>query len=176
MERSSYKSYVSGAVILFLVLCAGTMLLAGCGGGGGGGGGGATPGVRAWVETEPVTPGGTCSASLMISDPSGVAGLDLDLAFDPNLLSLSEVNMSALTTDFTMSYNAQIDGSLALSMARASGLTGGAGSEALLEMEFAVDQSAQAGGSLPISVNLAVYDEAPSRMSVQLEDGEIALQ
>jgi len=176
MERSSYyTSHVSTALILFLALCAGTMLLVGCGGGGSGGGGG-TPGVRAWVETEPVTPGGTGSASLMISDPSGVAGLDLDLAFDPNLLSLSEVSMTMLTSDFTMAYNAQTDGSLTVSMARASGLTGGTGAQALLEMEFAVDQSAQPGTSIPLLVALGVYNEVPSPLSVQVEDGEITFQ
>jgi hypothetical protein len=112
----------------------------------------------------------------MVSDPTAVAGLDLDLTFDPNLLSVSSVTKAAVTDNFTMLYNDQPAGSLAVSMARATGLTGGTGTQALLGMEFVVEQSAQPGASIPLSVALAVYNQVPSPLSVQVEESEITVE
>ena len=112
----------------------------------------------------------------MVSDPTAVAGLDLDLRFDPNLLSVSSVSTTALTNNFVMLYNDLPAGSLAVSMAHATGLTGGTGTQALLEVEFVVDQSAQPGTSVPLLVALAVYDQVPSPLAVQVEEGEITVQ
>jgi len=189
MGRSNWTSCVNVALISLLALCACTALLAGCGGGGGSAGGGGGDGgeedggnggpaaLRAWVETEETYAGGPICAFLMVSDPAGIAGVDLDLQFNANLLSVSAVRTTTLTRTATMAYNIQpAFGSLAVSMARATGLTGGAGSRALLEMDFVVDPSAPSGTSLPLSVALDVYDERPSFMSLEVEDGEIAVQ
>jgi hypothetical protein len=161
-------------VLAALILPAAVTLLIGCGGGGGDGSTPAAP--RAWVIGDAAPPGGTAQAWLMVSDPTAVAGLDLDLTFDPNLLSVSSVTKAAVTDNFTMLYNDQPAGSLAVSMARATGLTGGTGTQALLGMEFVVEQSAQPGASIPLSVALAVYNQVPSPLSVQVEESEITVE
>lgn len=163
-------------VLATFILPAAATLILGCGGGGGGGGSSAPAGPRAWVEGDPVSPGGATQVWLMVSDPTAVAGLDLDLTFDPNLLSVSSVSTTALTNNFAMLHNDQPAGALAVSMARATGLTSGTGTQALLEVEFVVDQSAQPGASIPLSVALAVYNQVPSPLSVQVEDGAIPVQ
>jgi len=157
-----------------LVLFATTNLTLGCGGGGGGGG--APAGPRAWLETQPASPGTPTQAYLMISDAAGVAGLDFDLRFDPNSLSVSSANKTAVTSNFTMAYNDQPAGSLAVSMARAIGLASGTGSQALLDIKFVVDQAAQHGASIPLTVSLDIYNVTPSRISVQVEDSKITVQ
>ena len=80
------------------------------------------------------------------------------------------------TNDFVMLYNDQPAGSLAVSMARAAGLTGGAGSQALLELELEVDPSAQPGTSIPLSAALNVYDDQPSPIPVHVEPRGILVQ
>jgi hypothetical protein len=112
----------------------------------------------------------------MISDAAGVAGLDFDLQFNTNSLSVSSVTKTTVTSNFTMAYNNQPAGSLAVSMARATGLAGGTGNQALLDIEFVVDQAAQHGTSIPLAVSLDVYNVTPSRISVQVEDNEITVQ
>ena len=157
-----------------LVLFATTNITLGCGGGGGGGG--APAGPRAWLETQPASPGARTQAYLMISDAADVAGLDFDLRFDPNSLSISSVTKTTVTSNFTMAYNDQPAGSLAVSMARATGLASGTGSQTLLAVEFVVDQDAQHGAPIPLVVSLDVYNVTPSRISVQAEDSEIMVQ
>ena len=174
MKLEIRRPYVR-TVGIALILSAAATLMLGCGSGGGGGGNSAPAGPRGWVEGDPVSPGGTAQAWLMVSDPTAIAGLDLDLTFDPNLLAVSSVRKTAVTDNFVMLYNDQPAGSLAVSMARATGLTGGTGAQALLEVELVVDQSAQPGASIPLSVALDVYDEVPSPISVQVGDGAITV-
>lgn len=159
--------------ILLLCLAAAATATTGCSGGGGGD---APAGLPAWIEMDPASPGGTVRAQLMISDPTAIAGLDLDLTFDANLVLATSVTKTAVTNDFVMLYNDQPAGSLAVSMARAAGLTGGAGSQALLELELEVDPSAQPGTSIPLSAALNIYDDQPSTIPVHVEARAISVQ
>ena len=157
-----------------LLLClAAANATTGCGGGGVGD---APAGLPAWIEMAPTPPGGTVLARLMISDPTAIAGLDLDLTFDANLVLATSVTKTAVTNDFVMLYNDQPAGSLAVSMARAAGLTGGAGSQALLELELEVDPAAQPGTSIPLSAALNIYDDQPSTIPVHVEARAISVQ
>lgn len=156
-----------------LLLClAAANATTGCGGGGGD----APAGLPAWIEMDPTSPGGTVQAQLVISDPTAIAGLDLDLMFDANLVLATSVSKTAATNDFVMHYNDQPAGMLAVSMARATGLTGGAGSQALLELRFEVDPLVQPGTSIPVSAALNVYDDLPSTIPVHVAVTEIIVQ
>jgi hypothetical protein len=145
-----------------------------------GGGGGEVGGVSIWVESEAVAPGGTARAWLVISDASGVAGLDLDLAFDSGSLSVLEddpVGTTPLTQDFAVACNNQTPGSLTVFMANATGVAGGESDE-LIEMTFVVDPGIPSGTRIPLSFDsLRVYDDAPSQIMLsQVSDGEIRVE
>jgi len=147
----------------------------GCGGGGGGGGNGSSA-SRAWLEAGAAQPGTTAQTYLRVSDATGIAGLDLELTFDPSLLSVSSVSTTALTNDFVMSYNEQPAGVLKASMARATGLSAVSANQRLLDVELDVSQIAQPASSIPISVALTAYDAQPSLMSLPVQDAEIMVR
>lgn len=161
---------------LALCLLFGATVMPGCSGGGGG----EVGGVSVWIESEVVAPGETTRAWLVISDPSGVAGLDLALAFDSGSLSVSEdapVAKTTLTQGFAVACNDQTAGSLTVFMANATGVAGG-GSNELIEIAFVVDPSVPSGTRIPLSVDsLRVYDAAPSGITLsQVSDGEIRVE
>lgn len=157
------------------ILLAGASGILGCGGGGDGDGDGPV-GLTAWIESGPAVAGGTTQASVMISDPTAVAGLDVDLTFDANSVGVLSVSKSALTNSFVMLYNDHPAGSLAVSMADATGLPGGTGE--LLEIVFEVDPGVASGTHIPVMVDsLRVYDDAPSEITLsQVSDGVIEVQ
>jgi hypothetical protein len=166
--------------IALALLLATTTVMPGCSGGGSGGSGSGA--LSVWIESEPdlASAGDTTQASLVISDPSGVAGLDLNLTFDASLLSVSSenpVSRTALTGDFAIACNDQTAGSLSVFMAHATGLTG-RGSEELLKITFVVDPGVPSGTRIPVSVaSLRVYDNVPTEIRLdRVSGGEISVQ
>ena len=175
--RSKSLRFCEGVGLALCLLFAATVM-PGCSGGGGG----EAAGVRVWIEsdTAPVAPGDTARAWLVISDPSGVAGLDLALAFDSDSLSVSEdnpVGKTPLTQDFAVACNDQTAGSLTVFMANAAGVAGGESDE-LIEIAFVVDPGVPSGTRIPLSVDsLRVYDDAPSEITLsQVSDGGIRVE
>ncbi len=152
--------------------------LTGCGGGGGGGGGGEPPAKAklAWIEATPSDPraGETMEAKLYIApDVQGVAGLDLALSFNDQVLAVEEVTQ----TDAFRAGNSQVKqstsaGQVAISMARAEGLGVAKDPPALVSVRFRVNANAQAGTAVDLKVAaLDLYDYAPKK--IPLEPGQI---
>jgi hypothetical protein len=169
--------------IALALLLAGSTIVLGCGSGGGSGDGDAggrdgSTGRRAWIESDPVSPGGTTQARLMISNSTGVAGLDLDLTFNGSSISVLDVDSSPLTGAFVIAYNSSAPESLAVSMSHRAGLASGTGTGELLRMTFAADSSVPSGTRLPLSVaSLRVYDGSPAQMRLtRVDGGEIHVQ
>ena len=170
MRLDTTRLHVTIGFMISLSLAAMSGIL-GCGGGGGGSGG-----VRAWIESDPASAGESTEARLMISNPAGVAGLDFDLAFDASSVSVSSVTKTTVTRNFSIVYNDQRAGSLAVSMANATGLTAGTGE--LLQITFRVDSGVPPGSYVPLSVDsLRVYNSIPADIALrEVSDGEIYVQ
>ncbi len=167
------------------LLLAGSTIVLGCGSGGGGGDGDVSAGAsegstgrRAWIESDPVSPGGTAQVRLMISKSTGVAGLDLDLEFNGSSISVLDVDCSAVTREFVLAYNSSDTESLAVSMSCGTGLAGGTGSEELLRITFAADSSVPSGTRIPLSVtSLSAYNAVPAQILLgRVDGGEIHVQ
>ena len=174
MKSSLCAPFVRAGFVLLIVATA--TLTPGCGGGGGGGG----DGLSASFEIDPVAPGGSTSAYLMVSKAEGIAGLDLDLAYDSSQVSVSYVSTTGLQTyDFTHAYGinaSKAENTLSVCLARAEGLTGNV-EEALLEIGLEASGSASPGSTIPLYVDLLeIYDETPISMSLKsVLDGQLQI-
>ena len=169
-------------IALALLLAANT-IVPGCGSGGGSGGGDASggdssTGRRAWIESDPVSPGGTTQVRLMISNAARVAGLDLGLTFSGSAVSVLDVDSSPLTGEFVIAYNSSAPEALAVSMSHRTGLASGTGTGELLRITFAADASVPSGTRIPLSVaSLSAYNAVPAQIRLtRVDGGEIYVQ
>jgi hypothetical protein len=89
---------------------------------------------------------------------------------------MSSVTKTTVTRNFSIVYNDQRAGSLAVSMANATGLT--AGTRELLQITFRVDSGVPPGSYVPLSVDsLRVYNRVPADIALsEISDGEISVQ
>lgn len=83
-------------------------------------------------------PGVTSQIEIRLSDVEGLAGCDLEIAFDPEVISILDVNTTPVTRDFFLSFGGNTSGNLRVAMASAEGLTaGGPGAIATVTVEMA---------------------------------------
>lgn len=85
---------------------------------------------------------------ISVSDATGIAGGDLTLTYDPNILTAGEVKGTSLAAGLLVVSNASTPGEVRISLAGATGLSGGSGS--LLEVTFDVHDDAEAGRASPL--------------------------
>jgi hypothetical protein len=82
-------------------------------------------------------PGNQAQIQIRLSDVNGIAGCDLEIAFDPDLISILDLDTTPLTQDFFLSHWTSTPGQLRISMASSEGLPAtGPGAIALITVEL----------------------------------------
>lgn len=106
-----------------------------------------------------------------IDDATGVAGADIVLTFDSDLLTPTGARATALSTGFNVTPNTTVPGQITIAMAKA---TSTSGSGALVEVLGKVNDSAAGGENSPLTLsNVALYNEAAEEIDSVTEDGTL---
>ncbi|MBI5115224.1 hypothetical protein HZA56_02010, partial [Candidatus Poribacteria bacterium] len=112
-------------------------------------------------------PGAKCVVVLILIDNAGgVAGADLCLTFDPDIVTVSDdgscqppIRTTSLTAGFSVQYNTSTPGVVCISLARANAIQSGSG--AFVEALFDVNEGVAQGGQSDIDFqNVLLYDES----------------
>jgi YVTN family beta-propeller protein len=98
-------------------------------------------------------PGSTVNVALSASNVSGMAGADLALSYDANILDVVGVTRGALTNGFSLATNTKTPGLVRFSLSTATGISSGTGT--LATIQFRVKSSAAKGASSPLTLTQA---------------------
>ncbi|MGA1864483.1 MAG: cohesin domain-containing protein [bacterium] len=111
-----------------------------------------------------------------IDNAADIAGIDLEIAFDPDILKLVNVEKADLTGTFLLMHGDSGDGTLWVSLAYHTGITSGTGS--LVYLIFEVLPSAVAYDSTEVSIRkVLLYNEAAEPIEGVIDqNGQIAIQ
>ncbi len=94
--------------------------------------------------------GSQVSLSVTLDNTLDAAGLELDVAFNGSLLTAGQATLGGAAGAFRVRSHAE-SGRLRLAMARATGLTGGAG--VMLTLPFTINAGASGGTDIPVTVS-----------------------
>ncbi len=106
---------------------------------------------------------------IRINDVSGIAGAEFKLTYDPAVLEASNVSTTDLTSGFTLT-DSVASGTVAISMARATGLAAGGGD--FVNITFHVAAEAQPGATAQLTLTqAALYDADTNPIPSTPENG-----
>ncbi len=122
-------------------------------------------GVDVSVSDTTAYPGEQTFVSISVSDATGIAGGDLTLTYNPDILTAQEVKGTVLATGLLVVSNTSTPGEVRISLAGAAGLSGGSGS--LIEVIFEVREDAVAGRTSLLSLTeVTLRDETGNPQSL----------
>lgn len=114
-------------------------------------------------------PGETLAIPIRVTDASSIAGAELKITFDPNLLTALDAQTTMLTSGFTVDDTIS-SGKIIVVMARATGMTSGSGD--LVNLVFRVNPNAALGDSTTLAFShAALYDENTQAIPVTTVNG-----
>jgi hypothetical protein len=123
------------------------------------------------VET---IPSSQAKVPLSITDASGIASGDIRLKYDSNILSISGIKTTPLTSGMTLITNTSVSGQIKIAMAGASAIPSGSGS--LIDISFTVNPNASIGTETVIQlVDTELYDESGKVIPMNFENGIIKI-
>ena len=116
------------------------------------------------------TPGQTgVVAPINVDNATGIAGVDVTLDFDPLILTATDVQLTTLTSGFSLVSNLTTPGRVVISMARSTGITSGSG--ALANVIFTVSSSITQESTALTFQSASLFDENASPISVSTQNG-----
>jgi len=113
------------------------------------------------------------STSIQVDDLTGVAGGDIVLKYDPNILSIAsddDVEATDLLNGFLVVVNTDIAGTINISMAASKGAKSGEG--AIFQIKF---KGVAAGESALAFESVSVFDEDTNDIIINKTDGKITV-
>ena len=120
-------------------------------------------------------PGDTITVPINITDATGVAGADIVVTYDKNVLIFKECKTTTLSSGMNLVVNTETAGEIILSMAGTKGIAEGSGT--IVEIVFEVSAAAKSGSKSPlIFTDVALYDELGNDIPVQTEDGTLTIE
>jgi len=137
--------------------------------------GGQQPGGREFVIPEvTAAPGESVTVPINITDASTVAGADIEVNYDANILTVSEVRSTALTSGMNVITNTNTPGTIILRIAVGNGLSSGSG--AFVDMIFTVSASAVSGTETPVTFASAeAFDEVGQNIAIGTQNGKVKI-
>ncbi len=112
---------------------------------------------------------------ILFSDSSNskIAGADLLISYNPDILDVISVNSTTLTSGFLITDSIS-SGNIAISLARATGIAETYG--IFLEIDFQIKSDAIGGSNSPLTFNKAyLYDESANVISTEVSNGSISV-
>jgi len=114
-------------------------------------------------------PGKTIIIPIRVSNATGIAGIEITLTYNSNILTALSAQTTTLTSNFSLA-DTIYEGKIAFTMANATGISGGSGS--LVDVTFQVSASATAGDTCSLMLqSVSLYDENTNSISVTTENG-----
>lgn len=133
---------------------------------------GRTISVSSGIEGKP---GEQVIIPIEVDDASGIAGLDLELGFNPAVVKPVEAKLTSLTEGFLLMMRDTAEGRLMVSLAKAEGITGGNG--ALVNLVFEVLPNARESDSSRLLIqSVRLYDENAEPIKVITSNGQLSVQ
>ncbi|MGA1841159.1 MAG: right-handed parallel beta-helix repeat-containing protein [bacterium] len=122
------------------------------------------------------TPCSQVNIPVETDDAEGIAGMDIELIFDPGVLSPVKVERTALTDGFLLIFKDSGDGRLTVSLANDSGIIEGSG--ALINVLFEVASAAKNSDSTGITISyINLYDEGANPLEETVSrDGQVLIK
>jgi hypothetical protein len=133
-----------------------------------------TVGIPAEIVADPCK---QVTVPIEIDEAAGIAGMDLDLRFDPEILIPVDVERTSLTGDFLLIFRDSGDGLLRVSLAYHTGIISGSGTFINLIFDIFSD-TILSSGSTEISIEKArLYNENADLMeSIVHENEQVLIQ
>jgi fibronectin type 3 domain-containing protein len=121
--------------------------------------------------------GSTVTVPLIIDNLTGVAGADILLTYDPDILTAIGVSTTSLSSGFNLQYSIST-GAIALSILSTAELSGGSG--AFVNINFQINQGAQEGASTSLTLaQVNLYGQYGQNLSwdhtINLTNGEFTV-
>jgi hypothetical protein len=120
-------------------------------------------------------PGDQVSIPVETNDASDLAGMDLELSFDPAILTPVQVERTDLTDDFLLMFKDFGNGRLVVSLVNDTAIIEGSG--ALIKVIFDVSPNAQGSDSNGVNIrNVQFYDENAEPVEVMAsQEGQVLI-
>ena len=121
-------------------------------------------------------PGDTITVPITITDATGVAGADIVVTYDKNVLTVEgdEIKTTTLSSGMNLISNTDTPGEIVLSMASTKGITSGSGT--LIDIVFTVSPDAEVDTETPLTCQEAeVYDELGQTILIGTQNGKITI-
>ena len=134
------------------------------------------------VSIEPVSQevhqGELFTMGIAVDDAAGIARAEINLTFDPNLLSISEsdVKMTELTEEFDLIVNTEAAGKVAISMAKsAAALAGGSGKLVNVTLKVKDEVQEEIESALVLS-SILLFDSTDNPILIaRIENGTVKI-
>jgi len=135
----------------------------------------ATNGRKLIIPELTAKSGDTITVPINVTDATGVAGADIMVAYDKNVLTIKEGKTTTLSSGMNLIVNTETAGKITLAMAGTKGITEGSG--AIVEIVFEVSTVAKGGSKIPLTfIDALLYDELGNHIPVQAEDGILMIE
>jgi hypothetical protein len=109
-----------------------------------------------------------------ITDATGVAGADINVLYNANILKVVEIKQTALSNSINLTQNTNTPGRIILRLAQTSAIAGGSGS--LIDMVFNIDASVAIGTETPVRFESAeVFDVNAKTIVFGTQDGKVKI-
>jgi len=126
------------------------------------------------ITSKMTPPGTSVTVEISIDDATGMAGGDILVNYDANILTINDVRATDLISGINLIVNDTIPGKIMMSMAGAQGIPTGSG--ALIEIDLAVDLSVEIGTETTLDFGeAAIYNELGIVIPTNLENGTIEI-
>lgn len=117
--------------------------------------------------------GGAFTVPIEVDDATSISGADITLRFDPEVLTATGAQPTSLTSDFFLIDN-PMDGQIIVTLAGATGITGGSGS--IVNINFDIDATAAEGNTSPLALSsVSLFDESATIIGLTATDGTFAV-
>lgn len=132
------------------------------------------PRITASIPDTSALPGDSVTVPINVDDASGIAGANLDIEYDAEVLTIGEITMTDLSEGLMLTVNTTEPGLARIALAGVTGITEGSG--ALVNMGFEVAESAVLGTVVPLRfLELDLRDETGQEIGSQSVDGSLTV-
>ena len=126
------------------------------------------------ITSPDASPGTYVTVELSINEATGVAGADILVEYDTDVITVSEVKGTDLISNMTLIANKDVPGEIKLEMAGTQGISSGRG--ALVKIELLISSDAQVGTQTTLKFgDTRIYNESVTVIPVDLANGVVRI-
>jgi hypothetical protein len=109
-----------------------------------------------------------------ITDAAGVAGVDVNVLYNANILKVASINQTTLSAGMSLAQNTNTSGKIIIRLAQTNPIANGSGS--LIDMVFNIDANVAVGTETPVRFESAeVFDVNAKTVVYGKQDGKVKI-